>query len=113
MYNHLKNKIKFKIMKTLTNNRFKQALQSLEIHFYTGLIQITDDHGEVASYKPSDDKIEISDVITIFDDEFDITDVQKEMLYNMLMAAKKEYSEQEDRVFTQEDYAHFTNILYS
>jgi|SRR5690606_19738228 len=102
-------------MKLLSNNKFKEALNSLEVISEVGMVRLMDEEGEVAKYNTSNGTHEINDSICIFDDEHTMSDIQKDMLYDVLILEVKqnEISENRSQPMDWQDRQNAINVIYN
>lgn len=100
-------------MKTLSNNDFSKALKSLQINIEAGMITIEDEVGTVCSYNRTTESGDANDTISIFGDEFKLTEKQMDTLNDILISESESYMNDIANAFSQEDKQHAINLIYS
>lgn len=100
-------------MKTLSNTDFSKALKSLQINIEAGLVSIEDELGTLCSYNRTTEDGEANDTIFMFDEEYLLTESQKDTLNDILVSESQQYMIDMANAWCQADKEHATNLIYA
>lgn len=98
-------------METLTKTQFKKYLKSINVIVECDLTIVQDEYGNVCTLNNTTDESEFGSAF--FDgNDFELTEEQKDKLHAIAIE-QKNFEQGGSEPFTQEDYNHFSSLIYA